>query len=76
MTDNDTSATFQPVIREDGRVEAGGMTLFDLDLEGGPRMVFDDRCRTRAMARGTPDVPVDILALMEKILDALRGRGL
>lgn len=61
--------TFEPVIREDGMVLAGGMALFSVD---GGRLVFEDRYRVRCRARGTDDVPVDAVELLEAILDYLR----
>lgn len=65
--------TFEPTIREDGLVLAGGMALFTVD-EGG-RLVFEDRYRVRCRARGTDDVPVDVVELVEVLLDYLRERG-
>ena len=72
MTNN--GDTFQPVIREDGTVEAGGMRLFELDADS--RLVFPDRYKRRQAARGTPGVPVDPVELMEQIVYWLRERGL
>ena len=62
--------TFEPTIREDGLVLAGGMALFSVD--GAGRLVFDDRYGARCRARGTDDVSVDAVELLEAILDYLR----
>jgi len=56
---------FQPTLREN-RVLAGGLTLFELDDQG--RLIFEDRYRNRCAGRGTPDVPVSLMALLDLIL--------
>ena len=62
MTDD--NRTFSPTIR-DGRVLAGGVTLFEL---ADDRLVFEDRFRRRCLERGTPDVPVSISELLDELL--------
>ena len=73
MSDNGNGhGTFRPVIREDGTAQAGGMSLFRVDDEG--RVVFADRYRARCRARGTDDVPVDVLELLDALTEHLRAR--
>ena len=64
--DNHNGRTFRPVIRE-GHILAGGMRLCEVDDEG--RVIFEDRFRRRCLARGTDDVPVYLLDLLEALLD-------
>ena len=70
--DNHTGRTFPPTLRED-HILAGGMTLFQVDDEG--RLVFEDRYRRRCIARGTDDVPVHVLDLMELLLERFRQQA-
>ena len=58
--------TFPPQIDEQGRVRAGGVTLFELRQEG--QLVIEDRWQRRCQERGTSDVPVDLVELMREIL--------
>ena len=58
---------FRSTLREDGTVQAGGMTLFQATPNG--KLVFEDRYQRRCAARGTPDVSIDILDLMGQLLD-------
>jgi len=71
---NDNGArTFKPTIIE-RQILAGGMRICEVDDEG--RVIFDDRFRRRCVARGTDDVPVDVLDLMNLLLDFYReGAG-
>ena len=62
MGDNGNGKAFPPTIQEN-RVLAGGVTLFQVDDEG--RVIFEDRYRRRCIARGSDDVPVDLLELLE-----------
>ena len=59
--------TFQARITEDGKAQAGGLTLFRVDSASG-NLVFEDRYQRRQLARGTPDVPVDVCALLDALL--------
>jgi hypothetical protein len=69
---------FRPIIQEDGRVVAGGMTIANISDDG--TLVFEDRWRQRQVARGTPDVPVDLAELIDAVIVYLialdRGLGL
>jgi hypothetical protein len=67
MSDNGNGRTFQPRIREDGAVQAGGLTLFTV-APGSLELRFPDRYRARCQARGTDDVQVSLLELIEEIL--------
>jgi hypothetical protein len=69
MTDNN-HRTFKPTIRE-RQILAGGMRIAEVDDEG--RVIFADRFRRRCLARGTDDVPVDLLDLLEAILHHYRA---
>ena len=62
---NHNGRTFKPVIQE-GLILAGGMRIAEVDDEG--RVIFEDRYRRRCLARGTDDVPVDVLELLEALL--------
>ena len=62
---NHNGRTFKPVILE-GQILAGGMRIAEVDDEG--RVIFEDRYRRRCLARGTDDVPVDVLELLEALL--------
>ena len=62
MSDNGNGKAFPPTMQEN-RVLAGGVTLFQVDDEG--RVIFEDRYRRRCIARGSDDVPVDLLELLE-----------
>ena len=64
MTDNH-DRTFKPTIIE-RQILAGGMRIAEVDDEG--RVIFADRFRRRCVARGTDDVPVDLLDLLEALL--------
>ena len=70
--DNHTGRTFRPVIQEN-RILAGGMTLFGVSDDG--RLIFDDRFKRRCIARGTDDVPVHVLDLMELLLERFRQQA-
>ena len=73
MGDNGNGRTFKPTIIE-RQILAGGMRIAEVDDEG--RVIFDDRFRRRCVARGTDDVPVDVLDLMNLLLDFYReGAG-
>lgn len=65
MAQQPDNNAFQPTLREN-RIMAGGLTLFELDDQG--RLIFEDRYRNRCAARGTPDVPVSLMALLDVIL--------
>jgi len=65
MTNNGNGRTFKPTIIEQ-RILAGGMTIAEVDDEG--RVIFQDRYRRRCLARGTNDVPVDLVELLEALL--------
>ena len=70
---NGNGRTFKPTIIE-RQILAGGMRICEVDDEG--RVIFDDRFRRRCVARGTDDVPVDVLDLMNLLLDFYReGAG-
>ena len=58
MTDNSNGRTFKPTIIE-RQILAGGMRIAEVDDEG--RVIFEDRYLRRRLARGTDDVPVDVL---------------
>lgn len=62
------SANFSPNIDETGKVRAGGMTLFALDPDSGA-VVFGDRYLARCRQRGTPDVRVFVLDLLEAMVN-------
>jgi hypothetical protein len=64
MTDHN-SRTFKPTIIE-RQILAGGMRIAEVDDEG--RVIFEDRYRRRCLARGTDDVPVYLLDLLEELL--------
>ena len=73
MNDNHNGRTFKPTIIE-RQILAGGMRIAEVDDDG--RVIFDDRFRRRCVARGTDDVPVDVLDLMNLLLDFYReGAG-
>ena len=57
--------TFKPIIQEN-EILAGGITIAQVDDEG--RVIFKDRYRRRCIARGSDDVPVDLIELMEVVL--------
>ena len=63
---SESKRTFPPTIREDGRVLAGGLTLFEVTADG--RLAFEDRFRRRCQERGTPDVEVDLSDLLDQLL--------
>ena len=65
MTDNTNDRTFKPTIRE-GQILAGGMRIAEVGSEG--QLVFEDRYRRRCVARGTDDVQVDLMELLEALL--------
>jgi len=65
MTDNSNGRTFKPTIIE-RQILAGGMRIAEVDDEG--RVIFEDRYLRRRLARGTDDVPVDVLDLLEALL--------
>ena len=67
MSDNEKA--FPPTLQEN-RVLAGGVTLFQVDDEG--RVIFEDRYRRRCVARGSDNVPVDLVELLELVLDYYR----
>ena len=62
---NGNGRTFKPTIIE-RQILAGGMRIAEVDDDG--RVIFEDRYRRRCLARGTDDVPVDLLDLLEAIL--------
>jgi hypothetical protein len=65
------------VVREDGAVQAGGLTLFTV-RPGSLELEFADRYRARCLARGTDAVPVSLLELVEELLlyyEARAGDG-
>jgi hypothetical protein len=64
-SDNTNGRTFKPTIIE-RQILAGGMRIAEVDDEG--RVIFEDRYRRRCLARGTDDVPVDVLELLEALL--------
>ena len=70
MSNGNNGRTFKPVIQEN-RILAGGMTIAQVDDEG--RVIFEDRYRRRCLARGTDDVPVDVLELLEALLAHYRS---
>lgn len=57
------SKSFQPVIQEN-EIRAGGMKI--AEIRDGC-LVFEDRWRNRCVARGTPDVPVELWDLLEEL---------
>jgi len=65
------SDTFKPRLTEDGKLQAGGMTLTEVDLETG-QLVYTDRYRNRCIARGGTVVRVDLLDVLEAIMARLR----
>ena len=65
MSDNGNGKAFPPTLHEN-RVLAGGVTLFQVDDEG--RVIFEDRYRRRCVARGSDNVPVDLVELLELVL--------
>jgi len=71
MSDDDRARTFRPVIREN-RILAGGMTI--AEVRDG-QLVFEDRYLRRCAARGSPDVPVDVMELLEALLEHYRNGG-
>ena len=60
--------TFRPVVRDDGTVQAGGLCLGRVDSQAG-HLVRHDRYLRRCYERGTPDVRVDLVELVEAITD-------
>ena len=66
---SDNGKAFPPKL-QDNRVLAGGVTLFQVDDEG--RVIFEDRYRRRCVARGSDNVPVDLVELLELVLDYYR----
>jgi hypothetical protein len=64
-SDNHNGRSFKPTIIE-RQILAGGMRIAEVDDEG--RVIFEDRYRRRCLARGTDDVPVDVLELLEALL--------
>lgn len=75
MSDNNHNGrTFKTAVSDDGTVQAGGMRLFQVDPYTG-RFVFDDRWERRCQARGTKDVPVEAIDLLEEVLAYLRAGG-
>ena len=70
---NNGARTFKPTLRE-RQILAGGMRICEVDDSG--RVIFDDRFRRRCVARGTDDVPVYVVDLMELLLEHYReGAG-
>ena len=70
---NGNGRTFKPTIIE-RQILAGGMRICEVDDSG--RVIFDDRFRRRCVARGTDDVPVYVIDLMELLLEHYReGAG-
>ena len=67
---NGNGRTFRPTIREN-QILAGGMRIAEVDDEG--RVIFEDRYRRRCLARGSDDVPVDLVELLELLLQHYRG---
>lgn len=65
--------TFRPTIQEDGTVRAGGMALGQVDPHTG-QLIRYDRYRRRCYERGTPDVRVDLVELMEAIVRFIETR--
>ena len=65
MTDNANDRTFKPTIRE-GQILAGGMRIAEVGDRG--QLVFSDPYQKRCVARGTDDVPVDLMEFLETLL--------
>lgn len=65
--------TFEARITEDGKAQAGGLTLFRVDSQTGA-LVFEDRYRRRQLARGTDDVLVDACDLLDALLAYMAER--
>ncbi len=72
MTPDNNGRTFKPTIIE-RQILAGGMRIAEVDDEG--RVIFEDRYRRRCLARGTDDVPIDVLELLEALLYYYRQDG-
>ena len=66
---SDNGKAFPPTLQEN-RILAGGVTLFQVDDEG--RVIFEDRYRRRCVARGSEDVPVYLVDLLEVVLNYYR----
>lgn len=64
-----TSPTHPCRIREDGAVQAGGLTPFHIAPDLTLRI--PDRYQARCRARGTPDVRVPLLQFLQELLDYL-----
>ena len=69
MTDN----TFPPKVEDDGTIRAGGLSFGQLTNDG--KLVQRDRYANRCRARGTDDVAVDLVELMDAVMAYLRERG-
>ena len=67
---NGNGRTFKPTIIE-RQILAGGMRIAEVDDDG--RVIFEDRYRRRCLARGTDDVPVYLLDLLEALLYYYQG---
>ena len=64
MTDS-----YRPVIR-DNQILAGGIRVARVDDEG--RVIFEDRYQRRCAARGSQDVPIDLVELLDILADHYR----
>ena len=73
MANNTNDRTFKPTIRE-GQILAGGMRI--AEVGDGGQIVFEDRYRRRCLARGTDNVPVDLMEFLETLMHHYReGAG-
>ena len=64
--------TFPPQIDESGQLRVGGVRLGEL-RDG--QLVIPDRYQRRCQARGTEDVPVDLVELVAEIIRYYQGVG-
>jgi len=62
--------TFPPQIDDRGRVKVGDVTLFELREEG--QLIVQDRFRQRCRERGTDNVSVDLVELLDALLQFYR----
>ena len=65
--------TFRPTIQDDGAVRAGGLELFRVDPLTG-QLVRRDRYLRRCHERGTEDVRVELLELVQEIVRFIETR--